>query len=97
MKIVTKNYSLQNGKRSYLVYLKDDNDKSIECFDLEGNDKRLEKENELSEKYTIDTENITYFSLEEFKSQEHNKETPLFLIFYLNEDMFNQREMVKSY
>ena len=64
MKIVTKNYSLQNGKRSYLVYLKDDNDKSIECFDLEGNDKRLEKENELSEKYTIDTENITYFSLQ---------------------------------
>ena len=97
MKIVTKNYSLQNGKRSYLVYLMDQNSKSLECFDLEGDDKRIEKENELSEKYNIDTENITYFSLEEFKSQEHNKETPLFLIFYLDADMFNQREAVQAY
>jgi len=29
MKIVTKNYSLKNGKRSYLVYLKDENDNSL--------------------------------------------------------------------
>lgn len=97
MKIVTKNYSLQNGKRSYLIYLLDDNDKSLECFDVVDDDKRLEKEEELSKKYNINTENIDYVSLEEFKTQDINADNPLFLVFYLEQDMFNQREMVQAY
>ena len=36
MKIETKNYSLKNGKRSYLVYLKDSNNNSLECYDIYG-------------------------------------------------------------
>ena len=44
MKIVTKNYSLKNGKRSYLVYLKDQNDNSLECYDIYGDEERLRKE-----------------------------------------------------
>ena len=47
MKIVTKNYSLKNGKRSYLVYLKDQNDNSLECYDIYGDEERLRKEEEL--------------------------------------------------
>ena len=62
MKIVTKNYSLKNGKRSYLVYLKDNNDISLECYDIYGDEERLKKEEELSEKYEIDTINISYVS-----------------------------------
>ena len=50
MKIVTKNYSLQNGKRSYLVYLVDHNKKSLECVDVTGEEKRTEEENKLSKK-----------------------------------------------
>ena len=44
MKIVTKNYSLQNGVRSYLVYLTDHNDNSLECYDIKGDKERISKE-----------------------------------------------------
>ena len=97
MKIVTKNYSLKNGKRSYLVYLTDHNNNSLECYDVSEEEDRISQENELSEKYEISDENIKYISLEEFKSQEDPTNTPLFLIFYLDADMFNQREAVQSY
>ena len=29
MKIITKNYSLENGNRSYLIYLTDENNKQF--------------------------------------------------------------------
>ena len=60
MKIVTKNYSLKNGERSYLVYLRDHNNKSLECYDVNG-EERLTKENELSDKYEISDENIEVY------------------------------------
>ena len=44
MKIVTKNYSLQNGVRSYLVYLTDHNDNSLECYDIKGDKERISKQ-----------------------------------------------------
>jgi len=97
MKIITKNYSLQNGKRSYLVYLLDHNNKSLECFDIEGEEKRLEKEEELSKKYNINTENVNYISLEEFKTQDINADNPLFLIFYLDKEMFSTKGIVQAY
>jgi hypothetical protein len=48
MKLVTKNYKLSKGLRSYLIYLLDDNDNSLECYDVTGEEDRLNKENELS-------------------------------------------------
>ena len=96
MKIVTKNYSLKNGERSYLVYLKDHNNKSLECYDVKG-EERLTKENELSEKYEISDDNIEYTSLEEFKSQEDPTDSPLILVFYLDRPSFVEKELVKSY
>ena len=97
MKIVTKNYSLKNGKRSYLVYLIDHNNNSLECYDVKGEENRITQENKLSEKYDISDESIEYVSLEEFKSQEDPTNTPLFLIFYLDSTMFSQREAVQAY
>jgi len=97
MKIVTKNYSLKNGKRSYLVYLKDQNDNSLECYDIYGDEERLRKEEELSEKYEIDTINISYVSLEKFKEDEDPVEKPLFLVFYLSRDLFTNKELVAAY
>ena len=97
MKIVTKNYSLKNGKRSYLVYLKDQNDNSLECYDIYGDEERLRKEEELSEKYEIETINITYVSLEKFKEDEDPVEKPLFLVFYLSRDLFANSELVATY
>jgi hypothetical protein len=97
MKIVTKNYSLKNGKRSYLVYLKDQNDNSLECYDIYGDEDRLRKEEELSEKYDIETINITYISLEKFKEDEDPIEKPLFLVFYLGRDLFTNKELVAAY
>ena len=96
MKIVTKNYSLKNGERSYLVYLKDHNNQSLECYDVKG-EERLTKENELSEKYEISDDNIEYTSLEEFKSTEDPTDSPLILVFYLDRPSFVEKELVKSY
>ena len=97
MKIVTKNYSLKNGKRSYLVYLKDHNDNSLKCYDVFGDEDRLKKEEELSEKYNIEDENISYISLEKFKEDEDPSEKPLFLVFYLSRDLFSNKQLVAAY
>ena len=97
MKIVTKNYSLKNGKRSYLVYLKDQNNNSLECYDIYGDEDRLRKEEELSKKYEIDSIDITYVSLEKFKEDEDPVEKPLFLVFYLSRDLFTDKKLVAAY
>ena len=95
MKIVTKNYSLKNGERSYLVYLKDHNNNSLECYDVFGEEDRIKKENDLSEKYGI--EGVEYVSLEEFREDEEEDNKPLFLVFYLDKELFKQKELVSSY
>tara|TARA_R110000824_G_scaffold28858_4_gene96529 strand:- start:273 stop:746 length:474 start_codon:yes stop_codon:yes gene_type:complete len=97
MKIVTKNYAISKGDRSYLIYLVDHKGNSLECFDIVGEKERLNKENELSEKYNINTDNISYVSLEDFKSQDSSGENPLFLIFYLNSEMFSSKGIVQAY
>ena len=97
MKIVTKNYSLTNGVRSYLVYLTDHNNNSLECYDVKGDEERISKENQLSEKYTLGDDSLEYISLEEFKSQEDPTDTPLILVFYLDRPSFIEKELVKSY
>jgi len=96
MKIVTKNIKLEKGERHYLVYVMDDNDNPIECKDAIGEEDRSEKENELSKEYGITTENVYYVSLDKFKSQ-NNKYTPLILVFYLQRDLFGNREMIETY
>jgi len=96
MKIVTKNIKLEKGERHYLVYVMDDNDNPIECKDAIGEEDRLENENELSKEYGITTENVYYVSLDKFKSQ-NNKYTPLILVFYLQRDLFGNREMIETY
>ena len=97
MKIVTKNYSLKNGKRSYLVYLTDPNNNSLECYDLVGEEDRINKENELSEKYEVSEDNLHYISLEEFKSKEDPTDIPLILVFYLDRETFANGELIKQY
>ena len=97
MKIETKNYSLKNGQRSYLVYLKDQNNNSLECYDILGDKDRLKKEEELSGKYNIETINISYTSLEEFKEDEDPIDKPLFLVFYLDRGLFDNKQLVASY
>ena len=96
MKIVTKNCSLTKGVRGYLVYLTDDNEKSLECYDVTGEEERLEKENELSQKYGITDKDIEFISLEKYKTQ-HSNYTPLILVFYLNEELFQMQDAIKAY
>ena len=97
MNIVTKNYSLTNGERTYLVYLTDHNNNSLECYDVKGEEERLSKENELSKKYEISDDNLTYISLEEFKSTEDPTDSPLILVFYLQRGTFAEPELIKQY
>jgi len=82
--------------RGYLVYLTDDNEKSLECYDVTGEEERLEKENELSEKYGITDKDIEFISLEKYKTQ-HSNYTPLILVFYLNEELFQMQDAIKAY
>ena len=96
MKIVTKNCSLTKGVRGYLIYLTDDNGNSLECYDVTGEEERLEKENELSEKYGITDKDIEFISLEKYKTQ-HSNYTPLILVFYLNEELFQMQDAIKAY
>ena len=96
MKIVTKNYSITNGIRSYLVYLTDHNNNSLECYDIKGDKERIFKENELSEKYNLSDKDLEYISLEEFKSQEDPIDTPLILVFYLQRGTFAEPELIKQ-
>ena len=96
MKIVTKNNRLEKGVRYYLIYLNDDNGNPIECLEAEGEEDRLNKENELSKKYEISTEDIDYVSLEKFRTQ-IREYTPLILVFYLDRNLFSNREMVATY
>ena len=96
MKIVTKNNKLEKGVRYYLVYLNDDNGNPIECFDVTGEEERINKENQLSEEYNLGTNDIEYVSLEKFRSQNRDY-TPLILVFYLERSLFTEREMIASY
>jgi len=96
MKIVTKNHSLEKGVRGYLVYLMDDNENALECFEVFGEEERLNKENELSETHDINTDNINFVSLEKFRVQNRTY-SPLILVFYLQKDLFSNREMIATY
>lgn len=96
MKIVTKNNRLEKGVRYYLIYLNDDNGNPIECLEAKGEEDRLNKENELSKKYEISTEDIDYVSLEKFRTQ-IREYTPLILVFYLDKNLFTNREMIATY
>jgi hypothetical protein len=96
MKIVTKNNRLEKGVRYYLIYLNDDNGNPIECLEAKGEEDRLNKENELSKKYEISTEDIDYVSLEKFRTQ-IREYTPLILVFYLDKNLFSNREMIATY
>ena len=96
MKIVTKNNKLEKGVRYYLVYLNDDNGNPIECFDVAGDEERINKENELSKEYGIGTNDIEYVSLEKFRTQNRDY-TPLILVFYLERSLFAEREMIATY
>ena len=97
MKILTKNYSLKNGQRSYLVYLKDQNNNSLECYDVCGEKERLNKEEEISEKYNISDEDMEYITLEDFKNYEDKTDSPLILVFYLDRGTFANSELVHAY
>jgi|TARA_R110000787_G_scaffold262702_1_gene368342 hypothetical protein len=96
MKIVTKNCSLTKGVRGYLIYLTDDNENSLECYDVTGEEERLEKENELSKEYDVTDKDIEFVSLEKYKTQ-HSNYTPLILVFYLNEELFQMQDAIKAY
>ena len=64
MKIVTKNYAISKGDRSYLIYLVDHKGNSLECFDIVGEKERLNKENELiniRKLSKVKAQNIVYF------------------------------------
>jgi hypothetical protein len=96
MKIVTKNHSLEKGVRGYLIYLMDENGNALECFEVFGEEERLNKENELSETHDINADNINFVSLEKFRVQNRTY-SPLILVFYLQKDLFSNREMIATY
>jgi hypothetical protein len=96
MKIISKNHSLINGIRGYLVYLVDDNSNPLNCYEVSGEGERIEIENKLSSTYNLTDKDMEYVSLEQFKSQ-NNISNPIILVFYLNMELFIDRGMIKMY
>jgi hypothetical protein len=96
MKIITKNNRLENGIRHYLVYLVDGNNNPIECVDAIGEEDRISKENEFSEKYDISTDGVEYVSLEKFRT-ENRDYSPLILVFYLDKTLFANTDLIRTY
>ena len=97
MKVLTKNYGIDNGERKYLTYLMDDNNNALECFDTKGEVERSNVEMDLLKNNNLSTNDLGFMTLEEYYSQELKTDDPLILVFYLDEVNFSQQEMVKSY
>jgi len=97
MKVLTKNYGIENGERKYLTYLMDENNKPLECFDTNGEMERTKIENELLNKYDLSTDNLEFTSLEEYYRQDVKKDEALILVFYLDQSNFVQQDLLKAY
>ena len=97
MKVLTKNYGIDNGERKYLTYLMDENNKPLECFDTNGEVERSKIENELLNKYDLSVDELGYMTLEEYYRQDIKKDEALILVFYLHESNFTNQEMMRSY
>jgi hypothetical protein len=96
MNVLTKNYGIENGERKYLTYLLD-GDKPLECIDSKGEVERSGIEMELINKNNLTLENLNYMTLEEYYRQELKKDEPLILVFYLDKDLWLDRQMVATY
>ncbi len=97
MKVLTKNYGLDNGERKYLTYLMDDNNNALECFDTKGEVERSNIEMDLLKNNKLSTDELDYMTLEEYYRQEIKTDEPLILVFYLDAGVFADQEMVKAY
>ena len=97
MKVLTKNYGLDNGERKYLTYLMDDNNNALECFDTKGEVERSNIEMDLLKNNNLSTDELVYMTLEEYYRQEIKTDEPLILVFYLDAGVFAEQEMVKAY
>ena len=97
MKVLTKNYGIENGERKYLTYLMDENNKPLECFDTNGEVERTKIENELLNKYDLSTDNLEFVTLEEYYRQDVKKDEALILVFYLDQSNFVQQDLLKAY
>lgn len=97
MKVLTKNYGIEDGERKYLTYLMGENNKPLECFDTNGEVERSNVEMDLLKNNNLSTDDLEYVTLEEYYRQEIKVDEPLILVFYLDETNFVQQEMMKSY
>lgn len=97
MKIVIK----CTGMNNYLVYLKDDNDNSLECYEFIGDDVgRMKKETELMVQYNLGLGDLIFVPLSEYVAQryeddlpETKSQYPLILVFYLDRELLAQPEI----
>jgi hypothetical protein len=101
MKVVTK----CTGDDVYLVYLKDDNDNSIECHEfVKDKNGKLDKESELMRKYDIPLEKYEYVSFDEYIKQKDEESEytaseshPLILVFYLDRELMMNPKIMAPY
>ena len=97
MKVLTKNYGIEDGERKYLTYLMDENNKPLECFDTNGEVERSNVEMDLLKNNKLSMDDLEYVTLEEYYRQEIKVDEPLILVFYLDETNFVQQDLLKAY
>lgn len=96
MKIVTK----ETGMHHHLVYLKDDNGNSLECYEFTNDENgKTAKEVELMVKYGLS--GVEYVSFMDFVKEIHTNDGeiaytqyPLILVFYLDRELMSNREII---
>ena len=104
MKLLTK----CTGYHNYLVYLKDDNDNSLEAYEFTGDyayEEKEQKEADLCAKYNIIPKDYKFVNLEEFMLEqckddtkyEAPKDYPLILVFYLDRELMENKQILIPY
>lgn len=96
MKIVVKDM----GSEKYLVYLKDDNNNSLVCYEYVNDEAgRHNKVIYLMEKYDVSADRIEYITLdvEDVATYTPTTDYPLVLVFYLDRELMENPQIIQPY
>jgi hypothetical protein len=74
-----------------------DGDNALECHDTNSQTEREEIENKLLKNNNLTQDDLKYMTLEEYYRQEIKKDEPLILVFYLDRQLFTNKEMLELY
>jgi len=98
MKIVTKQIGFTEKKNpQYLIYLKTDDNVSVECHEVEGDLNRVIRENELMEDHSVNNIRFVDYNTYRIESGLLDEGYPLILCFYLDRELITNPEIFNPF